>query len=225
MPLKTFNNLTKERQNEILNVCFEEFSQYDYESASLGRIIKKLGLAKGSFYRYFENKLSLYEHLCKISIEFILNAYNEHFTDKHKDFFEAWIDFALATVQWEKEYPLYLRFLRKARSDSKVREIGLASFRTLESRIARAREQIQLHQKRGELRDDIDIDMMSIFVIQVREAIRQYFQYKHKSDDGDLTSFSSGKKKEIKDEITSFIRLMKEGIAKNTHQKNDHKEV
>ncbi len=31
--------------------------------ASLSRIVKNLSVAKGSFYRYFENKLDLYKYL------------------------------------------------------------------------------------------------------------------------------------------------------------------
>jgi len=35
MPQKTFFNLSEKRRKEIINVSFEEFALYDYESASL----------------------------------------------------------------------------------------------------------------------------------------------------------------------------------------------
>ena len=54
--LKTFKNLPPERQEEIILVSLEEFALHEYETASLSAIISKLDLAKGSFYRYFENK-------------------------------------------------------------------------------------------------------------------------------------------------------------------------
>jgi TetR/AcrR family transcriptional regulator len=58
--LKTFNNLTLKRREEIITACLEEFPLHEYETASLSNIVNMLGLAKGSFYRYFENKQSLY---------------------------------------------------------------------------------------------------------------------------------------------------------------------
>lgn len=51
MPLKTFENLPPERKKEIINAGLEEFSLHDFRSASLSKIIEKLGIAKGSFYR------------------------------------------------------------------------------------------------------------------------------------------------------------------------------
>jgi AcrR family transcriptional regulator len=67
MPLITFINLEPSRQKEILDVAFEEFALYPYETASLSRIVKNLSVAKGSFYRYFENKLDLYKYLVELA--------------------------------------------------------------------------------------------------------------------------------------------------------------
>ena len=63
MPKKTFFNLSEERQNEILNIAYEEFVKNSYKHASLNIIIKNSGVAKGSFYRYFSDKMDLYKYL------------------------------------------------------------------------------------------------------------------------------------------------------------------
>ncbi|AGY76679.1 TetR/AcrR family transcriptional regulator [Clostridium autoethanogenum] len=60
MPNKTFFNLPKERQKEIIEISIKEFSNHDFDSSSLNRIITNLKIAKGSFYRYFSNKTDLY---------------------------------------------------------------------------------------------------------------------------------------------------------------------
>ena len=53
-------NLTEERKKEIIDTCLREFALHDYNEVSLSKIIAELGLAKGSFYRYFETKRDLY---------------------------------------------------------------------------------------------------------------------------------------------------------------------
>jgi AcrR family transcriptional regulator len=63
MALKTFQNLKKDRQEEILMVAFEEFALNGYQSTSLSEIIKKLNLAKGSFNRFLSSKKELYAYL------------------------------------------------------------------------------------------------------------------------------------------------------------------
>lgn len=69
MPNKTFFNLPKERQEEIIRVSIEEFANHDFDSASLNRIINTLEIAKGSFYRYFTSKTDLYTFLINYTLD------------------------------------------------------------------------------------------------------------------------------------------------------------
>ncbi|WP_406542043.1 TetR/AcrR family transcriptional regulator [Clostridium ljungdahlii] len=68
MPNKTFFNLPKERQKEIIEISIKEFSNHDFDSSSLNRIITNLKIAKGSFYRYFSNKTDLYIFLINYTL-------------------------------------------------------------------------------------------------------------------------------------------------------------
>ncbi|MBI9046369.1 MAG: TetR/AcrR family transcriptional regulator [Anaerolineaceae bacterium] len=60
---RTFHNLPAERQAEIKHICLQEFVEYGYDNASINRIVKKLGIAKGSFYNYISTKEDLYIEL------------------------------------------------------------------------------------------------------------------------------------------------------------------
>ena len=64
---KTFINLDEETRKRIIDTAFLEFTMNDYKNASLSAIIKNLGLAKGSFYRYFSSKKDLYLYLVEYS--------------------------------------------------------------------------------------------------------------------------------------------------------------
>lgn len=69
MPKPTFLNLPDEKRNRIVELALDEFSTHPYRQASLSRIVARAGIAKGSMYQYFENKLDLYHWLVTEEVE------------------------------------------------------------------------------------------------------------------------------------------------------------
>lgn len=63
MPKETFHNLPEEKKGQFINAALEEFAGNNFDTASVTRIVKKLGIAKGSVYQYFEDKLELWLYL------------------------------------------------------------------------------------------------------------------------------------------------------------------
>ncbi|MFK7920672.1 MAG: TetR/AcrR family transcriptional regulator [Bacteroidia bacterium] len=63
MPSVTFEKLSSEKRNRFIEAALLEFSQHNFEMASINRIIKKLGIARGSVYQYFEDKVDLWLYL------------------------------------------------------------------------------------------------------------------------------------------------------------------
>jgi AcrR family transcriptional regulator len=66
MPKQTFFNLPEEKRETIFNAAVEEFAQYGLENASTNRIVKNSGIAKGSFYQYFEDKQDVFMHMLSV---------------------------------------------------------------------------------------------------------------------------------------------------------------
>jgi len=60
MPKQTFFNLPEEKRNHILDTAINEFAGQGYKGSSISRIVAMAGIAKGSFYQYFENKDDLF---------------------------------------------------------------------------------------------------------------------------------------------------------------------
>ncbi len=67
MPKETFFNLSEDKRELIENIAIEEFAENSLKSASVNRIVSNAGIAKGSFYQYFENLEDLYDHILKIA--------------------------------------------------------------------------------------------------------------------------------------------------------------
>jgi len=79
MPRQTFFNLPEEKCQLIIDLAIDEFADYSYKEASISRIVKNAGIAKGSFYQYFEDKKDLYLYLIHLSME-QKNAFFNKFT-------------------------------------------------------------------------------------------------------------------------------------------------
>lgn len=69
MPKQTFLNLPEAKRRAFLEMAVEEFAANDFESASVSRIVARLGIAKGSVYQYFEDKRDLYLYLISFAAE------------------------------------------------------------------------------------------------------------------------------------------------------------
>jgi AcrR family transcriptional regulator len=60
VPHPRFFKLDVERRDRLLEAAAEEFSTHGYDGASLNAVIERLGLSKGQFYYYFDDKADLF---------------------------------------------------------------------------------------------------------------------------------------------------------------------
>lgn len=67
MPNRTFFNLPEDKRQLIIRAATEEFSKANYNEASTNQICKKGNMAKGSFYQYFDDKLTLYIYVMTLA--------------------------------------------------------------------------------------------------------------------------------------------------------------
>jgi AcrR family transcriptional regulator len=79
MPKQTFFNLPQEKRETIMHAAIEEFAEYGLENASTNRIVKNSGIAKGSFYQYFEDKQDVFKHM----LDLVEQEELAFFKDKH----------------------------------------------------------------------------------------------------------------------------------------------
>lgn len=63
MPKPTFLNLPDDKRDRIVDLAIEEFSTRSFHEASLSNLVRRAGIAKGSIYQYFDDKLDLYRWL------------------------------------------------------------------------------------------------------------------------------------------------------------------
>lgn len=212
MQKKTFINLSENRKKEILNVSFMEFALYDYESASLSRIISNLGLAKGSFYRYFESKLDLYKYLQQFAGNLIREKFIQHLNGK--DFFQDWVNFVLSFSEIEKEYPMAIRFrFRAAIEKSSV----ISEQQNIENSIDRTKFMsifIQKYQEKGLIRKDINIDFFSLLMTFFNFALLEHLINKYRINE--TSSIYIVDQEILRQDIDNSLDILRKGWITNS---------
>lgn len=210
MPELTFNNLSEDRKKEILNVSFEEFALSDYESASLANIIKKLNIAKGSFYRYFKNKSDLYFYLSQFADSQVAINFSRHFDNSGGDFFQDWTNFIMSLSGIEETYPMLLRFRFRAAFEQS-REV--TSIQNKEKRQDRTRiisNMLRTYQEKGMISKEIDLDFLSLLMVFYNFAISEYINLKYEIPDN--SPIYPVNKASYIQEIVKCIDMIKRGV-------------
>lgn len=73
----TFLKIPSEKRQQIILKAMIEFSDFGYEGSSTNRLVKTLGISKGSLFKYFETKLDMYSYL----IDYTIDLLDEHMKD------------------------------------------------------------------------------------------------------------------------------------------------
>lgn len=121
MPKETFFNLNRNKREQIEKAAVQEFAANGLKGASVNAIVSHAGIAKGSFYQYFENLEDLYDHILKI----IQNTKLELITSlplsgNNLDTFRYLTRLLQVDLAFELKYPLLSQVERHHRFDNPV---------------------------------------------------------------------------------------------------------
>lgn len=173
MPKQTFFNLPDDKRNQILDVVLDEFAENDYDNVSISRIVARAGIAKGSFYQYFDGKEDLYHYLIDLLAEEKARAFSLDQPDpQHVGVFNylRWI--LESSVEFELSHPrlsrIGYRLLNGGPSENRIIEDAI------EGALAYYRNLVLLGQEQGDIAPDIDADLAaSVFNLVMSEMGRK----------------------------------------------------
>jgi AcrR family transcriptional regulator len=216
MPENTFHNLSDERQQEILEVAYREFTLHDYQTASLSRIIKNLGLAKGSFYRYFTSKKELYFYLLERSTMERFEKVEERVNDPDLDLYELLLTNWKDKIEYEGSHPVESGFFFRVLRERSNEEIGDLEIR-LKKEITTKVEQLIKQNYSNSVRKDINPFLLAFAIVQFQFALYDYLALRYNDDL--LQNLRQGKplftlhEDEVIKIITAFTSIVKNGIS------------
>lgn len=120
MPTDTFFKLSEEKKNKIVLSAKKEFARVSLEEVSIKNIVEEAGIARGSFYQYFESKEDLLMYLLeeyKKEMEKMLDA---AISETNGDIFSVFLTmYTYITTQMRenKEMPFFRNILENMKTN------------------------------------------------------------------------------------------------------------
>jgi AcrR family transcriptional regulator len=145
----------------------------------LSEIIKKLNLAKGSFYRYFSSKKELYAYLIQEATTRRLSNLDKLIQQPKVDFFDIIKLNFIEKVKFDLECPLIGGFLFQVmheKDNSEVSDIINALYTTI---IEQTKQIILLDKFKGQL-SQTDPEMLAFQIFHMQLWMYDYIAYKYK---------------------------------------------
>lgn len=217
MPNKTFFNLSPTQQEEITTIALEEFASSDYDSVSTNKIISTLGIAKGSFYRYFDSKKDLYLYLIDYTINKKLDFLKNYFSsfNDNDDIFEVYKQFILKFLEFDFRHPMQSRFFFNALQKSYYfEELGLKEIEKGKDLFI---SYVVEAQKHNQIKKEIDPEFVFFCIAQLSLSVEKYIKHKLgfsydkiiEIHEGSEEEFGEEKKqlKVIFDQLVSFLQV------------------
>ena len=204
MPRDTFQNLPETKRLAITEAAVDEFAAYPYEQASINRIVANAGIAKGSFYQYFEDKKDLFLYVMGLIAEEKINYLSPVIQNPEElDLFTLIREMFLSGVQFALARPKYAAIGNKLMADKQApiyREIQ-AEGRPMS--IAFFEPMIKQAIARGEIRADIDIEMLNYIIASMNVSLVEYCSEKYPD-----TLYDA-----VADTVDAFMDFLRNGIG------------
>ncbi|OHD56821.1 MAG: hypothetical protein A2014_08425 [Spirochaetes bacterium GWF1_49_6] len=110
MVSQVFKNLPAEKQAAIIDASIDEFSEFGFENASTNRIVQKVGIAKGSLFKYFGSKEDLYFFLIDEVLKQFMSEMLKKKGSLSDDIFQRFIEIIEISFELYFMNPRFFRF-------------------------------------------------------------------------------------------------------------------
>lgn len=171
-----FANLDLDTRHRILETAAEEFAARGFGGVSLNQLIDRLGMSKGSFYYYFDDKADLFTTVANLAWAIVLPV--EHLdlesfdAENYWSSLEALMQEARSRVRANPWLVGFTRLMYDPPEVAGVRE-------SLAEKFAEARqwqaELIRKGQALGTVRDDLPVALLQALLVGADEAGDRWF--------------------------------------------------
>lgn len=113
-----FYNLSKEKQDRMINAAIKVFAQNGYLRASTDAMIKEAEVSKGLLFHYFESKKGLYTFVLEYCARYMMMELGAGMNDSEKNLFDRLIMAEECKIRMLKNYPYLDLFLISIQGES-----------------------------------------------------------------------------------------------------------
>lgn len=205
MPKETFLNLPEEKKERIIDAAINEFAVRSYHKSRVTAIADSAGIAKGSFYQYFEDKKDLFKYIIELTVNKKLEYINQDMIkNKEKyDFFQLLREIYLSGLRFAKENPRLVEIGNTLLNNKELQRETWGEHKDESSNFFR--QLLEYGLVKGELDSSIDIDLLSKLLTELNYSLIDIVY-----EDGiDPDDFS-----EEMDTIEEMLYIIENGIKK-----------
>lgn len=212
MPLPTFFNLESGKREALYAAAYQEFAFNSYQAASVSTIVKELGIAKGSFYRYFKNKVDLYTYLIENVNEKCRKFQHGLLDNESSGFFEILRENLRRKILFDLAHPLESIFLFNVLQETNAPEVKPVADQLKRENLLFLSGLVAVFQKKGELNSSVSPELISQLIFQARLGMHEYLaifkgtDFKELVRKGHSVQLSEQEMMAIADEMLMVVR-------------------
>lgn len=122
MPKERFLNLPDEKRRRICQAAYEELLRVTYDQLSINQIVHRAGIARGSFYQYFQDKDDLLAYMMADFQESCMKGVRSSVENEEGDVFYICLEVVKKIIAFGEEKEHY-QLLKNLFSDLKFGKI------------------------------------------------------------------------------------------------------
>lgn len=225
MPKGTFLKLNPDKRKVIIEAFLLEFSNKSFDDASITRVVNKIGIAKGSIYQYFDNKLDLFLFLqqeCS-KVKFTYTG-----SINRADFIDFWSYYRAlyeAGIEFDKDHPLESNFLHNIINYIKSPSLREISKDLMNQVVEWMSTMIQSEVDQGLFRNDKSVKSMAFLLFNTSNSIFDYMQTVYGFDiDKRITRgksvYAENNGEILMKTVDEYIFLLKDAFNKKDYDKS-----
>ena len=211
MPKDTFLNLPDEKRGVIETAAINEFAENGFDNSSINRIVAASGIAKGSFYQYFEDKIDLFNHIIahigEVKLEYISPVL---LNPTEIDFFTLLTEIYHSGLAFAKDHPKEAQVAFEVYKNSTNPEFKTIIQENRRRGNAFYEKLLDLAITRGEVDPNIELPFITHLLMNLQVAALDY-----SLENSKLTSWES----DIMPTIQMMINFIKNGIRANLKER------
>jgi AcrR family transcriptional regulator len=209
----TYKKLEADKQQKVLDAAIEEFACHGFRQASMNRMVQKINIAKGSLFQYFGNKDGLFQFIFDHAVGLVRQSLRQVKQETAEaDFFERIRRSLLAGIRFIDRHPrvyqIYLKMIFQ--EDFPLRTQFLQQVHLFSAEYLRPL--VETGVERGDLRQDIDLDMTVFMLDALMDRFLQAYSVSF-LDAG--TGLYKASEAEISRKVDELITLLRLGLGRN----------
>lgn len=217
MPRETFFNLPEDKRDRILQIAIDEFAENTYKTVSISRIVARAGIAKGSFYQYFEDKKDLFLYLMELAAqEKVKFLQGQQPPDPQMGLFDHLRWLFEVGVSFQFSYPKLAKVgYRALYTDTPLYEDTLARVEAVSA--GYYRELVELGIRQGDIDPGIDRELAAFMLSTLLSELGFFLMLRLETDPAhlvDTMDLSMLADERVRRTVDSFLHILQFGMGR-----------